>query len=86
MDKAASSKFVGIKEAAEFLGVSYSVVWESLRRGDFPVANVQIGTEWRISRAGLEALAAAPATENTADQRPKRRARQRRELGTRGKG
>ncbi len=52
-----SSKFVGIEEAARTLGVSYSTVWESLRRGDFPVAHVRIGTKWRISRPGLEALA-----------------------------
>lgn len=51
-----ASKFVGIEEAARMLGVSYSTVWESLRRGDFPVAHVRIGTKWRISRPGLEAL------------------------------
>lgn len=51
-----TSKFVGIEEAAKMLGVSYSTVWESLRRGDFPVAHVRIGTKWRISRPGLEAL------------------------------
>lgn len=54
------SKFVGVEEAAQILGVSYSAVWESLRRGDFPVANVQIGTKWRISRPGLEALVGEP--------------------------
>lgn len=54
MDNA--SKFVGIEEAAKMLGVSYSTVWESLRRGDFPVAHVRIGTKWRISRPGLEGL------------------------------
>lgn len=51
-----TSKFVGIEEAAKMLGVSCSTVWESLRRGDFPVAHVRIGTKWRISRPGLEAL------------------------------
>jgi len=54
--KQSMSKFVGIDEAAAILGVSYSAVWESLRRGDFPVAAVQIGSKWRISRPGLEAL------------------------------
>ena len=49
--------FVGIAEAAKVLGMSYSAVWDSLRRGDFPVQSVQIGTKWRISRAGLESLA-----------------------------
>ncbi|MBA4178994.1 MAG: hypothetical protein C0506_00230 [Anaerolinea sp.] len=49
--------FVGIAQAAKVLGMSYSAVWDSLRRGDFPVQSVQIGTKWRISRAGLEALA-----------------------------
>lgn len=57
MESQNQSKFVGIKEAAELLGVSYSTVWEALRRGDFPVAHVRIGTKWRISRPGLEALA-----------------------------
>lgn len=51
------SKFVGIKEAAEILGMSYGAVWDALRRGDFPVPHVQIGTKWRISRHGLEQLA-----------------------------
>ena len=54
------SRFVGIEEAAEVLGLSYSTVWESLRRGDFPAPSVQIGTRWRISRPGLEALAGVP--------------------------
>lgn len=79
MEDQLPSKFVGVKEAAEFLGVSYSAVWESLRRGDFPVANVQIGTRWRISRHGLEAIGGKPANANATD-RPRRRARQRREL------
>jgi excisionase family DNA binding protein len=51
------SRFVGIREAAEILGMSYSAVWEALRRGDFPAPAVQVGTLWRISRPGLEALA-----------------------------
>ncbi len=57
MESQNGPKFVGIKEAAGLLGMSYGAVWDSLRRGDFPVANVQIGTKWRISRHGLEQLA-----------------------------
>jgi excisionase family DNA binding protein len=53
-------RFVGIDEAAQILGVSYSTVWESLRRGDFPVPSIQIGTRWRISRSALEGLAGVP--------------------------
>lgn len=51
------SRFVGIREAAQMLGMSYSGVWEALRRDEFPAPAVQIGTRWRISRAALEALA-----------------------------
>lgn len=69
MEDQLPSKFVGIKEAAEFLGVSYSAVWESLRRGDFPAANVQIGTKWRISRVALEALAGDRGTGNGSNHR-----------------
>ena len=64
MGDATSTRFVGIDEAARILGVSYSTVWESLRRGDFPVPSVQIGTRWRISRPALEALAERPNDPN----------------------
>ena len=52
------SQFVSVEEAAEFLGMSYAGVWRALQRGDFPVAAFQLGTKWRISRPGLEALVA----------------------------
>ena len=56
-DAAKEPRFVGIEEAARILGMSYSGVWDALRRGDFPAPAIQIGTKWRISRPGLEALA-----------------------------
>jgi excisionase family DNA binding protein len=56
MTEAGKPQFVGIDEAARVLGMSYSAVWDALRRGDFPVPAVQIGTKWRISRPGLDAL------------------------------
>ena len=60
-DAVREQRFIGIEEAAHILGMSYSAVWESLRRGDFPAPYVQVGKRWRISRAGLEALAEQPA-------------------------
>lgn len=50
------SQFAGIRETAKLLGMSYSAVWESLRRGDFPAPSCQVGSSWRISRVGLQRL------------------------------
>lgn len=72
-DAAGKTRFVGIDEAAQILGVSYSAVWDSLRRGDFPAPSVQIGTRWRISRPGLEALAGLPWESGGGDTGPESR-------------
>ncbi len=72
-DRTGKPRFVGIDEAAQMLGVSYSTVWDSLRRGDFPAPNVQIGTRWRISRSGLEALAGIPLEGAAGDSTPEPR-------------
>jgi excisionase family DNA binding protein len=66
----AESQWVPLGVGARTLGVSYSTLWEAVRRGESPVPAVKVGRVWRLSRPALEALAqGTPASAGAAEPR-----------------
>jgi len=56
----AESLTVSISEAADLLGVSRSLAYELVQRGEFPVTVLTIGRRRRVSRQALWAFVNPP--------------------------
>ncbi len=57
-----TAAFVSVADAAAFLGLPASTVYDLVSKGRFPVSTVRMGKRILVNRAELEALANADRT------------------------
>ena len=50
------SPLISVQEAATLLRISRSTAYDLVKRGEFPVTVIRIGTQWRVNRVELEDL------------------------------